>query len=91
MAANIEVIKLDETTYRVRVIEGASESSHRVTVKPEFYRRLTGGKIEPGELVRRSFVFLLERESKESILPQFALEIISRYFPEYERGIARGL
>jgi hypothetical protein len=33
----------------------------------------------------------LEREPKESILRSFELTVISRYFPEYEREIARRL
>jgi hypothetical protein len=41
--------------------------------------------------VRRSFEFLLERESKESILSRFDLSLISRYFPEYEQEIKRRL
>ena len=39
------------------------------------------------ELIKKSFEFLLERESKESILSSFDLPVISRYFPEYERVI----
>ena len=38
------------------------------------------------ELVRDSFGFLLERESKESILKEFDLAMIKRYFPEYDGG-----
>jgi hypothetical protein len=41
--------------------------------------------------VRKSFLFLLEREPKESILRSFDLTVISRYFPEYEREITRRL
>ena len=42
-------------------------------------------------LVRESFVFLLERESPESILPRFDLSVIQRYFPEYRGEIKRRL
>jgi hypothetical protein len=42
------------------------------------------------ELVRKSFEFLLERESNASILPSFDLPVIGHYFPEYENTI-RGL
>jgi hypothetical protein len=85
VAARIEVDKVKEGEFKVRVIEGTSESTHRVTLKQGDYRRLSGGKIKPHELIRRSFEFLLEREPKESILPQFDLPLIGRYFPEYER------
>lgn len=91
MAKQIEVKKIDDKSFDVRVIEGKSESSHRVTVAEEDYGRLTGGKISPEQLVRRSFEFLLENESKESILARFDLSVISRYFPEYEREIKKRL
>ena len=41
--------------------------------------------------MRKSFEFLLEREPKESILRQFDLPLIGRYFPEYEREIKKRL
>ena len=45
--------------------------------------------LDPAELVRRSFEFLLAREPKESILRSFGLSTIARYYPEYEREIRR--
>ena len=47
----------------------------------------TGGKNSEEELIKRSFDFLLKRESKESILSQFNLKVISTYFPGYEKQI----
>jgi hypothetical protein len=91
MAAKIEVEKVDQFKFRVRVIEGGSESTHDVTVSPGQLAKLAGDKIQPEELVRRSFEFLLEREPKESILTRFDLSVISRYFQEYEREINRRL
>ena len=91
MAATIEVEKIDNSKFRVRVIEAGSETTHDVIVSPNDYTRLTNGKTEPEELVRRSFEFLLEREPKESILTRFDLSVIGRYFPEYEREIRRRL
>ena len=91
MASRIEVETLRDGEFRVRVIDGDSESSHRVTLNAEHYNRLTRGKIEPQELVKRSFQFLLERETKEAILGKFDLQAIARYFPEYEREIKRRL
>jgi hypothetical protein len=91
MLTKIEVENIGNLEFRVRIIEKSSESTHEVTMKQDDYARLTGGKVEPEELVRRSFEFLLEREPKESILGRFDLSVISRYFPEYERVISRGL
>jgi len=91
MPAKIEVEKLDATKFRIRVIEGKSESSHQVTLDPKDHTRLAGASVAPEELIRKSFEFLLEREPKESILTRFDLSVISRYFPEYEREIKRRL
>jgi hypothetical protein len=87
MTAKIEVEKTGNLEFRARIVEKGSESTHHVTVKQDDYMRLTGGKMEPEELVRHSFEFLLEREPKESILGRFDLSVIGRYFPEFEREI----
>lgn len=89
MSAKIEVEKLDASHFRVCVTEAGSESSHQVTLDPKDYARLAAGAVEPQELIRRSFEFLLEREPKESILGRFDLSVIGRYFPEYEREIKK--
>lgn len=91
MPAKIEVERIGEEEFQVRVTEGKSQTSHRVTLKQADCDRITGGKIEPTELVRRSFEFLLENEPKESILARFDLTVISRYFPDFEREIKRRL
>ncbi len=39
--------------------------------------------LDQEQIVRESFEFLLEREPSTSILPEFSLEEIGRYFPEY--------
>lgn len=73
------------TGWRFRVeVDGINYS---VEVDEDYWQKLTDGKIEPDELVRKSFEFLLEREPKESILKRFNLHVISTYFPEYENTI----
>ena len=91
MSAKIEVEKVDATHFRVHIREGKSESEHEVTLHPTDRARLAGTAVEPEELIRKSFEFLLDRESKESILSRFDLTVIGRYFPEYEREIKRRL
>jgi hypothetical protein len=91
MAATIQVKKKDEGSFRVVVLEGRSQTSHLVSLQEDYCRKLTGGKVAAEELVRRSFEFLLEREPKESILREFDLPVIGRYFPEYEREIKKRL
>ena len=41
--------------------------------------------------MRVSFEFLLEREPTSAILPEFSLDVIGRYFPEYEDELPRRL
>ncbi|MEX0799774.1 MAG: hypothetical protein WD379_00985 [Dehalococcoidia bacterium] len=90
--ADIEV-RIEEAddgwTAVVEVSEDGGQTTHRVAVTRDAYDRLSGGAVTPEELVRRSFEFLLEREPKESILREFDLTVISRYFPEYEEEIRR--
>jgi hypothetical protein len=45
--------------------------------------RLTAGKHTPERCLEAAFRFLLDRESKESILRRFDVTAISRYFPEF--------
>jgi hypothetical protein len=91
MAAQIEIKKFDASHFRVRVIEGGSESSHQITLSAKDCARLAGGTTEAEQLIRNSFQFLLDREPKESILARFDLSAISRYFPEYELEIKQRL
>jgi len=76
---------------QVEVRDDDGSTRHLVRVPRAAYDRLTGGRVAPQELVRASFEFLLEREPKESVLREFELTVIGRYFPEYEDEIRRRL
>jgi hypothetical protein len=91
MKPKIDVQKIGDEEFQVVVVEGTTRSSHRVTLKADDYNRLSAGKVEPHELIRKSFEFLLEHESKESILTSFDLMEIGRYFPSFEREIKQRL
>ncbi|MFP4046660.1 MAG: hypothetical protein ACLFT4_02755 [Bacteroidales bacterium] len=84
----ISIKKEDEHTFQVTVEDENSKSSHTVTVDDKFYKKLTGGVIPKEELIKKSFEFLLEREPKEAIMPNFNLDVISRFFPEYESYVS---
>jgi hypothetical protein len=64
-----------------------TDSRHSVSLTRADFQRLAASGETPESLVRRSISFLLERESKESILPSFNLTDIARFFPEFEREI----
>ncbi len=80
----IDVHAESDATFVVTVADGENQTTHRVTVPAEFADRLVGQANSTEELVRLSFEFLLEREPKESILREFDITVIGRYFPEYE-------
>ena len=90
MASLIEVTRKDAKTFAVTV-NATTRTTHTVTLEPEYYEKLTGGKVTPEKLVERSFEFLLEHESNTSILSSFDLRLIDRYFPAYEKTIAQKL
>ena len=73
----------------VAAADGGS-TRHEVRVTRVDLARFAPGASDPTDLVRRSFLFLLAREPKESILRSFDLPVIGRYFPEYEREIRAG-
>jgi hypothetical protein len=88
---------VDESSWRyeVEITESdgsGSRTTHTVTLDKDYYMDLTErGKMIPEEFIKKSFEFLLERESKDSILHQFDVAQINNYFPEYEREIKKGL
>ena len=89
MKAKISVAAEGPNEFRVTVAQGATESSHRVTVQPRDVERIAGGKLDAAGLVKMAFEFLLEHEPKESILRAFDLMAIAGYFPQFEREMAR--
>jgi hypothetical protein len=80
--ADIAVTASGPRTFDV-VIDGSSR--HRVTVPERF------GDDDLERVVRESFAFLLEREPASSIMREFSLDVITRYFPEYEDELPRRL
>ena len=78
----IHVEQINDTSFKV-TIDGRRTTVHWVTLAPDDYLRLTGGRVSHKQLIEMSFEFLLEREPNTSILGQFELPVIERYFPEY--------
>lgn len=79
----------DPYEFSVRVFDGESETQHRVTLSEHDYARLGTGYASAEELVHACLAFLLAREPKEQILRQFDVNVIPRYFPEFENEIRR--
>jgi hypothetical protein len=68
-------------------IAASTTTTHRVRVTRDEHARFGRGDVS--ELVRRSIEFLLAREENSSILREFSLSTIERYFPDYPKAIAR--
>ena len=66
-------------------------TKHTVILTDKYYDILTKKKISKKKLLEYSFQFLLDREPNTSILLFFELNIISKYFPEYENQIKKFL
>jgi hypothetical protein len=67
------------------VSDATGTSHHVVRVSAKDFERWSRGR-SAEKLVADSFGFLLEREPKESILREFDLSVIKRYFPDYAGG-----
>lgn len=81
----------DPLAFTVTIREGKSETRHAVTMAQADFTRLSAGKHTPEQVIDAAFRFLLEREPKESILARFDVRVISHYFPEFPRELARYL
>jgi hypothetical protein len=88
---DISISPLAPRVFRVEVREGQHETTHQVTVPERLGQGVELREDDLERVVRKSFGFLLEREPATSILRQFSLSDIARYFPGYPSELARRL
>ncbi len=81
--SDIRITPAGTHEFGVEVTEGEETTSHRVIVPPSLLDDWGLEESDCEDVVRKSFEFLMEREPATSILPEFSLAIIPRYFPEY--------
>ena len=77
--------------FGVEVSQNGETTSHRVIVPSSLLSGWNMEGVDEEAVVRESFHFLLEREPASSILPEFSLAIIPRYFPEYSQELPKRL
>ena len=82
--SEITVTSLEDGRYAVRVRQGTATTNHTVTVPQELVEELGLHGVDGCAIVEASFAFLLEREPATSILADFPLDVIARYFPEFD-------
>ncbi len=81
----ITIQKSNNLLFIVSVEGGGSKTNHKVYVDSGYPESL--GWFDTEAFVKKSFEFLLERESKEAILEEFNISLIGKYFTEYEEEI----
>ena len=84
----ITIESINQNSFKVTVNK-ESTTEHLVLLNDNFYQSITIGKITKKDLIIKSFEFLLLRESNQSILKEFNLEVINQYFPEYNNEIKK--
>lgn len=85
----IDITPIGSAEFQIEVHGDGDVTTHRVIVPADYPDELGVGDVALNELVRESFRFLLEREPKESIMREFELSVIERYFPEYPDEIGK--
>jgi hypothetical protein len=88
---NILVIPLEPGSFRAEITEGPLTTSHRVSVPDGLLDRLGLSRVEEELVVRETILFLLEREPATSILPDFSLDDVPKYFAEFHDEVRRRL
>ncbi len=87
----IEVKRMSNQEFKVIVNSEGVTTEHIVALDDNYYKQLSREKITKEGLIKKSFEFLLDRESNQSILSSFNLKVINRYFPEFEGRIKQML
>ena len=84
MSDQINIKELSPNAFDVTVYSN-TETNHQVTITDNFSTEYQIKNLTKKEIIEQSFIFLLERESNNSILRKFDIEVIANYFPEYKK------
>jgi hypothetical protein len=79
----IEITAMEPGVYGVEVREGNTTTGHRVRIPAALEERPGLRGADQEVVVRETFSFLLEREPATSILTEFGLDDVARFFPEF--------
>ena len=84
MSDQINIKELSPNNFDVTIYSN-TETNHQVTISDNFITEYQIKNLTKKEIIKKSFIFLLERESNTSILRKFDIEVIANYFPEYKK------
>ena len=88
---DVLITPLEPGWFRAEVTEGHLTTSHRVIVPDGVLKDAGLVEADHERVVRETMRFLLEREPATSILPEFSLEDVPRYFPEFYEELRQRL
>ena len=84
MSDQINIKELSPNVFDITIYSN-TETNHQVTISDNFITEYQIKNLTKKEIIKQSFMFLLERESNTSILRKFDIEVIANYFPEYKK------
>ena len=85
---SVEQSDKNKDNFKVIVKDSNSVRDFKVQLNDNYFHDLVSDKkITKEALIKKSFEFLLARESKEQILSEFYLSEIQRYFPDFKKEI----
>jgi hypothetical protein len=84
-----EIPQEDGWKFVVEIRNSNDVSLHQISLKRTTYESRLNGELSPSWFAKQSVIFLLKRESKESILSVFDIDDISKYFPDYPQLFLR--
>lgn len=88
---DVVVTPLEPGRFRAEVTEGHLTTSHRVIVPPGLLDRVGLAGADEERVVQETMRFLLEREPATSILPEFSLDDVPRFFQDFYEELRRRL
>ena len=81
---SIHIKKLKGDYFEVVVLKDQL-TTHIVRISDEAHSKFTNNRLTKEQFLKKSFLFLLQRESNTEILSEFNIEIILEYFPEFAK------
>ena len=81
--------KAAEWEYAVLLGHDSDDIGFLVKIEQQHWEELTQARMTPERLIKKSFRFLLKKQSKYSLPQSFNLRDIQRRFPEFEKHIMK--
>ena len=91
VVTTVRVVPVADNVFGVEVDDDDGVTAHRIRVPDAFLDDLLLGGVDRERVVRETFGFLLEREPATSIMAEFSLEDVRRFFPEFPGELQRRL